>query len=121
MSSIYVSDIIHFSFQQQKFAAKARDAIETLKQRLAQAETKANSADADGLRAEVDSLVQTISEKDERIKKLEKSKITKSQIQNIQKLKVRASACNSLCELFKHILTRGVGRTKPIHARGERI
>lgn len=73
--------------KQQKFAAKARDAIETLKQRLAQAESKATSADANALQAEVDSLMQTISEKDERIKKLEKSKITKSQIQNIQKLK----------------------------------
>ena len=109
-------------FQQQKFAGKARETIETLKQRLAQAESQATSADANALQAEVDSLVQTISEKDKRIQKLEKSKITKSQIQNIQKLKVRASASNFLRDyLFKHISSPAVGRTKPIHARGEGI
>jgi len=41
-------------------------------------------------------LKKTIDEKDERIKKLEKSKITKTQIANIQKLKVRnKEACHN--------------------------
>ena len=63
-----------------------------LKERLSKAEEQSGSsigqAEGDGLRAEVNSLKSTICEKDERIKKLEKSKITKTQIQNIQKLKV---------------------------------
>ena len=41
--------------------------------------------------AELADLKKSLREKDERIKKLEKTKITKSQIANIQKLKVRAN------------------------------
>ena len=78
--------------KQKMFAAKANEAIETLKERLSKAEAHADSsadrAEADGSQAEVDSLKSAICENDERIKKLEKSKIIKTQFQNIQKLKV---------------------------------
>ena len=82
----------HEHEKQQKFAAKAKEAIETLKERLAKAESANNVAGAsavevENLRSEVEELKSTLSNKEERIKKLEKSKITKSQIANIQKLK----------------------------------
>ena len=81
----------HEHEKQQKFAAKAKEAIETLKERLAKAESAQNGSGAnESLQAEVKALTSTLREKDERIKKLEKSKITKSQIANIQKLKVSA-------------------------------
>ena len=67
-------------------AAKAKEAIETLKERLHKAESQKGSAG--GETDEVAALKSTLVEKDARIKKLEKSKITKQQIQNIQKLKV---------------------------------
>jgi chromosome segregation ATPase len=79
----------HEHEKQQKFAAKAKEAIETLKDRLAKAEsTQKASTVVENLQAEVKELTQTLCDRDERIKKLEKSKITKSQIANIQKLKV---------------------------------
>ena len=75
--------------KQQKFAAKAKEAIETLKDRLTKAESTQNASKVvETLQAEVKELTQTLCDKDARIKKLEKSKITKSQIANIQKLKV---------------------------------
>ena len=80
----------HEHEKQQKFAAKAKEAIETLKDRLAKAESTQNGPKvAESLQEELKALKKTLDEKDERIKKLEKSKITKTQIANIQKLKVR--------------------------------
>ena len=86
----------HEHEKQQKFAAHAKEAIETLKDRLAKADASqkalaANStpkAEVGSLQAEVKELRSTLRSKDERIKKLEKSKITKSQIASIQKMKV---------------------------------
>ena len=79
----------HEHEKQQKFAAKAKEAIEILKDRLTKAEsTQHASKGVETLHAEVKELTQTLCDKDARIKKLEKSKITKSQIANIQKLKV---------------------------------
>ena len=79
----------HEHEKQQKFAAKAKEAIETLKDRLTKAESTQNASKVvETLQAEVKELTQTLCDKDARIKKLEKSKITKSQIANIQKLKV---------------------------------
>jgi len=81
----------HEHEKQQKLASKAKEAIETLKNRLAKAESEvgniAGRAEIERLQKEVKELKCTLGEKDERIKKLEKSKITKSQIANIQKLK----------------------------------
>jgi chromosome segregation ATPase len=79
----------HEHEKQKKFAAKAKEAIETLKDRLAKAESTPNASKVvDDLQAKMKELTQTLRDKEERIKKLEKSKITKSQISNIQKLKV---------------------------------
>ena len=88
----------HEHEKQQKFAVKAQEAIETLKDRLAKAESAQKISAAsnvagvkvDSLQTEVKELKSTLRDKDARIIKLEKSKITKSQIANIQKLKVRA-------------------------------
>jgi len=81
----------HEHEKQQKFASRAKEAIETLKEKLAKAESAQSSSlgriQEEDLQAEVTELKSTLREKDERIKKLEKSKITKSQIANIQKLK----------------------------------
>jgi len=83
--------------KQQKFAAKAKEAIETLKGRLAKAESIQNGPKvAESLQDELKALKKTIDEKDERIKKLENSKITKTHIANIKKLKVRNKvACHN--------------------------
>ena len=83
----------HEQEKQQKFAAKAKETIETLKDRLAKAESaQHDSSTEENMLVELRDLKQTLRDKDERIKKLEKTKITKSQIANIQKLKVR-TAC----------------------------
>ena len=80
----------HEHEKQQNLAAKAKEAIETLKDRLAKAESKPNASEViNNLQAKMKELTQTLYDKEERIKKLEKSKITKSQIARIQKLKVR--------------------------------
>jgi chromosome segregation ATPase len=66
-----------------------------LKQDIASARTdiKENALSAKGerdLRAQIDQLQETLQTKDDRIKKLEKCKLTKDKINAIQKLKVRA-------------------------------
>jgi hypothetical protein len=82
----------HEQEKQQNFAAKAKETIETLKDRLAKAESAQHDASVDeNVLAELTDLMKAIRDKDERIKKLEKTKITKSQIANIQKLKVSAA------------------------------
>lgn len=89
----------HEHEKQQKFVAKAKEAIETLKDRLAKAESIQNGPNvAESLQKELKAFKKTLDEKDERIKKLEKSKITKTQIANIQKLKVsHIEACHNHC------------------------
>ena len=69
--------------KQQKFAAKAEEVIETLKGKVAKAESAQKN-----LQSQVNELAQTLCDKDERIKKLEKSKITENLVASIQKLTV---------------------------------
>lgn len=92
----------HEQEKQQKFAEKAKDTIETLKDRLAKAEsTQRDSSVAADLRKELMDLKNSLRDKDERIKKLEKTKITKSQIESIQKLKVRLDCESTAKSVFR--------------------
>lgn len=77
------------------YPGKAKEAIETLKERCAKAEKALKTPggkEVESLQAEVKELQSEIAKKDARITHLEKHKITKSHLADISKIKVRAHA-----------------------------
>ena len=110
----------HEHAKRQELASKAEATVNALKTRLETATAAASLAKTsggDGSSREIDELKSTIREKDARIQKLEKAKITRAQIEQITKLKDERRQFKDEAENYKQRLAalendseRGNGR-----------